>query len=176
MPAVRVWDPLVRLCHWLIAVGVLLAWLSREGTGLLSDSHEAIGYGVLACLTLRLIWLIFSPSPFARLSGFSVAPAKVIPYLREFMRGQAPRHLGHNPLASCMALTLWLLLALISLSGWLYTTDRFWGLEWVGQTHLYSTYALLALLPVHLIGVVVSSIMHRENLVLAMLTGNKRHD
>ena len=174
MAKVRVWDRVVRFCHWLIALGVLLAWWSRNGDSALGRWHEEIGYLVLATLTLRLAWLGLARNPWSRLSSFLCGPSAALTYLLKMLRHQAPRHLGHNPLGGWMVVGLWSLLALICLSGWLYTTDRFWGIEWVEQAHAFSTYALLALLPLHLLGVLASSLLHRENLVTAMVSGDKR--
>lgn len=48
---VRVWDPLVRLTHWGIALAVLVnGVLLRDG----DIAHIWIGYGALALLLLRL--------------------------------------------------------------------------------------------------------------------------
>jgi cytochrome b len=59
-------------------------------------------------------------------------------------------------------------------SGWLYTTDRFWGVEWVEELHEGLSNLLFALAGVHIVGVVFASWRHRENLVAAMLHGHKR--
>lgn len=67
-----------------------------------------------------------------------------------------------------------LLVAAICASGWMMTTDAYWGVAWVQKAHEFLTDSLLALLALHVGGVVVASVRHRENLVLAMLTGRKR--
>ena len=61
-----------------------------------------------------------------------------------------------------------------SLSGWLYTTDAFWGIAWVERIHVSSAYLLLALAALHVAGVIFTSIRQRENLIAAMLHGRKR--
>ena len=61
-------------------------------------------------------------------------------------------------------------------SGWLYTTDRYWGIEWVEQTHLWLTYLLFTLAALHITGAIVESLRHRENLIASMMHGNKRAD
>jgi cytochrome b len=66
------------------------------------------------------------------------------------------------------------LLAVITASGWLATTDDYWGIAWVMNLHLYATWALLALLPLHIAGAVHASRQHHENLVASMLHGRKR--
>ena len=63
---------------------------------------------------------------------------------------------------------------LVSASGWLAITDRYWGVEWVQDLHQWLADLLLALAALHVAGVVYSSLRHGENLVGAMLTGRKR--
>lgn len=73
-----------------------------------------------------------------------------------------------------------MLVALLSLtlisgvSGWMQITVRFFGVAWVQVLHTWSSYALLALAVVHILGVVVVSILQRQNLVVAMFTGKKK--
>ena len=76
-------------------------------------------------------------------------------------------------LGAWMVLTLLATTALASLSGWLYTTDQFWGVEWVEQMHSVFGHAFIPLVALHLCGVAYTSWRHRENLVKSMLTGDK---
>jgi cytochrome b len=73
-----------------------------------------------------------------------------------------------------MIVALLAMLAGICITGWLYTTDRFWGVAWVGELHEGLTDVLIGLVMLHILGVVFTSIRQRENLVKAMLTGTKR--
>jgi cytochrome b len=73
-----------------------------------------------------------------------------------------------------MILALLLLLIIVAGSGWLSETDAYFGVAWVDRLHHYSAHVLLVLVGLHLTGVAVSSWLHRENLVLAMITGRKR--
>jgi cytochrome b len=60
------------------------------------------------------------------------------------------------------------------LSGWLYRSDRFWGDETVELVHRWLAWTMVGLVVVHVIGVLVVSRRHRENLVVAMIDGRKR--
>ena len=62
----------------------------------------------------------------------------------------------------------------IAATGFMMTTDAFWGAEWVEDLHEGLVYATLGLIVLHVAGVVVSSLEHGENLVKAMITGRKR--
>lgn len=167
---VRVWDPLVRIGHWMLAPGIALAWLTRAGGG---AWHERIGYVALAVVAVRVAWGWLG-SAHARFADFVRSPAATLHYGRRMLAGREPRHIGHNPLGGWMIVALLCVTALASLSGWLYTTDRFWGVEWVETLHATLADALLALAAAHVAGVAFSSWRHGENLVAAMVHGRKR--
>lgn len=165
----RVWDALVRILHLGFITGVAAAWFTRHASG---PWHEWIGYAVMAALALRLPWGFAGP-PSAQFRRFVLGPAATLRYAHRLAGGHAPRYLGHNPLGAWMILTLLLLLAIITFSGWLSTTDRYWGIAWVMNLHLWSTWALLGLVPLHVAGAIHASIRHRENLIAAMIHGRK---
>lgn len=73
-----------------------------------------------------------------------------------------------------MIVALLVMLALSGGSGWLMTTDWFWGVDWVEQLHEIAANLTVVLVLAHVSGVILSSVAHRENLVLAMITGRKR--
>ena len=61
-----------------------------------------------------------------------------------------------------------------AVTGFLMTTDTFWGVEWVENTHEAAVYLTGATIALHVAGVVFASIEHGENLAKSMLTGRKR--
>lgn len=167
---VRVWDPLVRIFHWSLAAGFLVAWLSAEEWEAL---HLWAGYAAAGLVAFRLLWGLVGPRS-ARFGQFVKAPAGVRAYLGAMLRGRERRHLGHNPAGGAMIVALLGGLAGLCLTGWLYTTDAFWGVEWVEAAHETLANLLLALVGLHLAGVLWASLRHRENLARAMVTGRKR--
>ena len=62
----------------------------------------------------------------------------------------------------------------LAFTGWLYTTDRFWGDETVERVHVALAWTIVVLAVLHVAGIVIASVRHRENLVVAMATGDKR--
>lgn len=171
MPAtVAVWDPLVRVLHWSLVATVAAAWLTRHGGG---AWHEGLGYASAAILALRVAWGFAGPRR-ARFADFVRGPAATLDYARAVIAGRAPRHLGHNPLGGGMIVALIGTVAAADLTGWLYTTDRFWGVAWVEDLHEAISNALLALVAAHVAGVVLVSRRQRENLAAAMVHGRKR--
>jgi cytochrome b len=69
---------------------------------------------------------------------------------------------------------LLLLLMVSTITGWMATTVRFFGVPWVEDTHGYVSDAVMVLVIVHVLGVLVMCVLQRENLVRAMITGWKR--
>lgn len=166
---IKVWDPLVRIFHWSLVVAFATAFLVTDSARI----HEGAGYVVLALLSIRLIWGVVG-SKHARFTDFVKRPETVLAYLHALKTKHAKRYLGHNPAGGAMILALMGAIVIVAGSGWLSITDRFWGVGWVTDLHEFASYATLGLIGIHVTGVVVSSMMHRENLVLAMITGRKR--
>ena len=73
-----------------------------------------------------------------------------------------------------MVLTLMAATVTTSLTGWMMTMSAYFGVDWVESAHSISAHGLLLLVFVHVGGVILASIRHRENLVVAMITGRKR--
>ena len=166
---VRVWDPAQRILHWGLVISIALAWWAGEGQLAL---HIRLGYVALAIVVFRIAWGLFG-SRYARFSDFVFGPRQVLGYAKRIVAGQEERHLGHNPLGGWMVLLLLACLAVVCVSGFLYTTDAFWGVEWVEEMHRVSAWTLVGLIAVHVSGVIFTSIRHRENLVTAMFSGRK---
>jgi len=166
----RVWDPAQRILHWGLVVAVALAWWAGEERPSL---HIAAGYVVIAIVVARTAWGLFG-SRYARFSDFVHGPRAVFDYARQIARRREQRYLGHNPLGGWMIVALLLCLAVVCASGLLYTTDYFWGMGWLEQTHRISAWMLVALIGLHLAGVIFTSLRHGENLVRAMFSGRKR--
>jgi cytochrome b len=165
----RVWDPFVRLFHWSLVAAFAAAWVTAEETARL---HEVLGYAIVALIGLRLAWGAVGPRH-ARFENFVRGPGAVARYLRDAVQGRAPRHLGHNPAGAAMILALVAGLVTVAGTGWAMTVPGFGG-EALKEVHEVAASAMLVLVAGHVLGVVASSLAHRENLVLAMLTGNKR--
>lgn len=168
-PALRVWDRPVRLLHWLLAAAVATAWCTDEHR---LAVHQAAGYVALGAVAARVAWG-FLGNAAARFGGFVRSPGATWRYAAQVWRGREPRYLGHNPLGGWMAVALLLGVAATGATGWLYTTDAFWGLAWLDLLHRGLAWTVAALVALHLAGVCFTSLRHRENLVRAMVSGRK---
>jgi cytochrome b len=168
-PTIPVWDRVVLLFHWSTVSLVLVAFFTTDDARWL---HEATGYAVLALLALRIIWGIIG-TRHALFVSFLAGPRAVLRYVLLLYEGRAPRYVGHNPAGGAMIAVLLVLLGIVAGSGWLSETDTYFGVPWVDHLHHISAHLLLVLIGLHLAGVFVSSWLHQENLVLAMITGRK---
>jgi cytochrome b len=166
---VKVWDAFVRIAHWSLVVSVSTAWLTRHSDNLW---HEWLGYAALAIVVLRIIWGLIG-STHARFGDFVRTPAATLTYTKALIGHREPRYLGHNPLGAWMIVALLATVALLGVTGWLSTTDAYWGIAWVADSHEALSDFLLVLIALHVVGVVFSSLRHHENLVKAMITGRK---
>ena len=169
-PDIPVWDLFVRMFHWSQVALIGVAWLTEDGPKWL---HEDAGYVLAALLAARIVWGVVGPRH-ARFSDFVRGPRAVLRYLGDLARGQARRHLGHNPAGGAMIVALLLAVAATILTGWLQTTDMFWGSSGMEVVHEGAAILVLVLAALHVAGVIVESLRHRENLVGAMVTGRKR--
>ncbi len=97
--------------------------------------------------------------------------AAVSRHIRELLSGQVSVHAGHNPLGQYAVYAIWLLIALLVLTGWLSRTDAYWGEDWPVTAHLVLSYLLQGMLVVHLLAVLMMSILQRRSLIRAMLRG-----
>ena len=167
---IAVWDRFVRLAHWTLAATVIGAWLTRHSAG---RAHDWLGYAALIILAARLLWGIRG-SHHARFRSFVRAPRATWRYAKQFLIHSEPRHVGHNPLGAWMIIALIVSVVSVSATGWLFTTDAYWGVEWVAELHEWLSDILVALVVLHVAGVVLASVRHRENLVAAMVHGRKR--
>ena len=167
---VAVWDRLVRVLHWGLLLALIVSWL---GTFAWPGVHQPAGYVALALVALRLLWG-FAGGRYARFGQFVRGPRATRAYALAVLRRREPRHVGHNPLGAWMILALLGCVCALALTGWLYTSDRYWGDERVEWLHLALAWGLLALALLHVAGVLYTGWRQRESLLLAMLTGRKR--
>lgn len=169
-PRTLIWDLPTRAFHWLLAAAFAGAYLTAEGERL-RDVHLLLGYTAVGLVAFRLLWGLIG-TRYARFASFPLSPRAVIDYLKS-LRTWSPRHyFGHNPAGSWAIIALLALIATTAATGWAVTMDI--GPDWLDDVHEAIANATLALVGLHVAAVIVSSLLHRENLVRAMLTGYKQ--
>ncbi len=196
------WDPVVRLTHWGIAVAVLANALVTKGGSL---THVSLGWLVMALLLLRLVWGVLGPAE-ARFSAFPPNPVAAARHLRHVLAGQVGHYPSHNPAGALMVYAFWAALAVVTATGLFLTggatpmqvaaekaavasgdwsalirdsdgesSDEDKGLRHTAEeVHDVAANLLLFLAALHVAGVVVESRAMRRNLVAPMLLGERR--
>lgn len=165
---VKIWDTFVRIFHWTVVASFFAAWFVTSDP----DIHETAGYLLLVMVFLRLAWGVVGTGS-ARFETFVRGPRRVGVYLLAIGRGHPRRYLGHNPAGAAMIISLITSLLITTLSGMAMKTTAFWGSELVEAIHGLAADVTVGLAVLHVAGVLAASISHRENLVLAMITGTK---
>ncbi len=177
---VKVWDLPVRLFHWLLVTAFFLAYFTEDE---LMTIHVWAGYTVLGLVLFRIIWG-FVGTRYARFSSFLCSPSGAFAYLKDVLLLRAKRYLGHNPAGAMMIVLLLIGVFMTAVTGIIaYAADEGAGPlagivtrngELWEEVHELSADFTLFLVFLHVAGVVVESLLHRENLVKSMIDGNKR--
>jgi len=164
-----VWSVPIRLLHWSLAA-IVFYNLFFNASG--EKPHRTAGYAAAGLVGLRALYALLAAGGRWPLPRWSDLRAHV----GAMVRGEPIRHARHNPLGAAMALTMWALVLGLALSGWVSRWDRFWGEDWPIEIHSYLSLALQICVALHVLGVAASSLLERQNLVLAMITGRKQLD
>jgi cytochrome b len=181
---VKVWDLPIRLFHWTLVIGVAAAYISAKYR--FSDVHVLVGYALCVLILARVSWGI-AGTKYARFTSFCFPFSETAIYLRTMLHGKPRHYVGHNPAGALMVFTMLALLTLIFLTGLAtlgaidfdgplsalanYLSDEASFL--IRHLHAWLVNIGIALVALHLAGVMWGSVQHRENLVKAMITGNK---
>ena len=169
---ILVWDAPTRVFHWVLALSFAGAFVTAESERF-RDVHVVLGYTVLGLVAFRLVWGVLG-TRYARFASFAFGPRDVVAYLKSLL-ALRPRHfLGHNPAGSVAIYALLALALLTGVTG--YANYNEIGGGWLEDLHEGAANAMLAVVFVHIAGVVVSSLLHRENLARSMVTGYKSGD
>lgn len=167
--SILVWDAPVRVFHWLMVLSFAGAWLTAE-----RDAwrlvHVTLGYTMAGLVAFRIVWGLVG-TRYARFSDFVRGPASVLSYFRGLLRGRPGHYLGHNPAGALTILAFLVMTVILAGTGW--ATYHAVGGEAMEELHEVFANLMLVIVGVHVAGVLVSSWVHRENLVGAMVNGRK---
>ena len=167
--AVRVWDLPTRLFHWSLVASFATAFLTAESEKL-RDIHVIAGYALAGLIAFRLLWG-FVGGAHSRFADFLPTPRKVIDYVKSLMSGKPQHYVGHNPAGAVAIFALLALGVTAAASGWAVYEDM--GGNFMEELHEVASNGMMAVVAIHIAGVIVSSWLHKENLVRAMITGWK---
>ena len=164
-----VWDLPTRAFHWLLAIAFVGAYFTAESERL-RDLHMLMGYSAAGLVAFRLLWGILG-TRYARFTSFPLSPRAVVAYLKSLLT-LSPRHyFGHNPAGSWAVIGMLVLITLTAATGWAQAVEV--GPRWVEDLHEGLANMTIAVIVVHVVAVLLSCVLHRENLVRAMVSGYK---
>lgn len=179
--AAMVWDLPLRLYHWALVLLFVVAYVGGSRLGYYG-LHKSAGYGILGLLVFRLIWGFVGPEP-ARFASFIKGPAAALGHLKELLRRQHRPLPGHNPMGGWAVVAILALVLVQTVSGLFATTFDYEGplarllpdagQDMMARLHAFNMNLLLVLLAIHLLGIAVTSVLGRENLVASMIHGRK---
>ncbi len=167
---VLIWDLPLRVFHWSLALAFAGAYALGESERW-RNVHVALGYAAVGLICFRLVWGL-AGTRYARFRSFAFTPAEAWRYLSNLLQGRPAHYVGHNPAGSWAIFGLLALGLATGLSGWLLYGSI--GGEALEDAHEFLANAWFALVVAHVVAVIASSILHRENLPRTMLTGYRR--
>lgn len=168
---VPLWDPLVRLFHWSIALIFIANYFFNEAG---DDWHQWLGYVAVGWLLVRFVWG-FVGSGAARWADFFPTPARLSAHVNALRTGQAYHRLGHSPVGALVMILMMTGILMLGITGYmLEEIDYFWGVQWVEDLHEWIANAVMALVVVHVSAALLESYRLKENLPLSMVTGKRR--
>lgn len=180
----KVWDPLLRGFHWLLAGAVVCGWvLGKFGPDVMTV-HFWCGYVVAGLLAFRVVWGLVGPRS-ARFTHFVQGPRAVGAYARHLFERRPSYWPGHNPMGAMAVIAMLLTLAVQIGTGLVSDPDDFVNVgplasnvapeirsAAVGWHHLGAT-VVLVLVVLHIGFVLFYHLWKRENLIRPMVDGWK---
>lgn len=170
MKRILVWDIPTRIGHWLLVTAFVLSFITGDSEAQ-RLYHVATGYAVAGILAFRVFWGI-AGTRYARFASFLFSPREVVAYLGGLLKGKPSHWLGHNPAGSYAIFTL-MLLGFATVASGIADYAEIGG-EWMETAHDVLSYIMLGMVVFHVLGVIVGSWAHHENLVRSMFNGYKQ--
>ena len=168
-----VYDLPTRLFHWVFA-GLFVTAFTIAST---AEHSPVFPWHMLAGLTmglaviLRVLWGVFG-TRHARFASFRLSPAALVGYFKGLFSGGQRPEADHNPASSWVAIVLMGLALGLGATGYLMTSTG--NPEAYEEVHELLANTFLAVVLLHIGGVVLHSIRHRDGFALSMVDGHKQ--
>ena len=132
--------------------------------------YHMIAGGLLAALVVfRIVWG-FTGTHYARFESFELKPARLTGYFRAMFGGGTEKWAGHNPASSWAAVVMIALAAGLAITGLLMVN----GHKQYEDFHELLANAFLAVVLLHVAGVIVHVLRHRDGFPRSMFDGRKQ--
>lgn len=168
-----VYDLPTRFFHWLFAGLFVAAYLIANT----ADESPIFPYHMLAGLmlgvvvVLRVIWGLVG-TRHARFTSFALNPRALFGYFKGIFTGEKRLWAGHNPASSWAAIIMMGLALGLGVTGYLMTSSG--NREAYEELHELFANTFLAVVLLHVAGVVLHVVRHRDGFPLSMVDGHKQ--
>ena len=177
---VRIWDLPTRVFHWVLAVLVVVCYLSGDNGRF--DIHIPAGQALLVLVLARVLWGIVGSEP-SRFRAFIRPLREVAAYVRTLGKRAPGYHPGHNPLGGLSVVAMLAVLLLQAGLG-IFAVDvdgfnegplsflvSYDAAREAAELHGDVVDVLLVLIGLHLAAILFYRLFKRERLVKPMATG-----
>jgi cytochrome b len=180
----KVWDLPIRVFHWLLVLSIIGLFVTGKIGGNWMEWHTKLGFFTLGLIAFRIVWG-FVGGFHARFINFVRGPGTVWRYFMSVLGKSAHEsHLGHNPMGALSALALLAAVGFQAVSG-LFADDEILlqgpyasmvpssVSSWFTKMHHLNSNLIIGLVVLHVCAIVFYHFVKKENLVKAMITGEK---
>ncbi len=170
-----IWSLPTRVFHWLFALLILLAFLTEDDD--LLNYHAVIGYALLILLAFRFFWGYLGPK-YSKFKDFPMSMGEVKEFIANIFEREQ-RYVGHNPLASYVMIGILVVVFLTIITGVLtlgiqegkgvlssLNSTFFKEMELFEEIHEFLSGLLIALIVMHLLGVLSDRLLHSKHKTL----------
>jgi len=181
----KIWDPVIRLWHWVLVIVVVAGWSFGEFMSFSNiEWHFYCGYTVLGLMAFRIFWGFVGPAP-VRFGALFPSPVRIFDYAKRLGSREPSGTRGHNPLGALAVLAFIVLLSAQAASGLFIESDDFFEsgplAQFVAESvsdrltwwHKLIAKLILILVCLHVAAIFYYLLWKKENLVKPMLSGWK---
>lgn len=167
-----VYDIPMRLFHWLFA-GLFISAFFIAKT--IDDDSPTFSYHMLAGLLLSFIVLLrilwgFLGAKYSLFSSFALHPKDLFSYFTGILSGDKRKWVGHNPASSWAAIMMMILAIGLGTTGFLMSRGYKESFE---DLHELLANGFLVVALMHITGLALHAVRHRDGLIFSMFNGTK---
>lgn len=169
-----VYDVPTRFFHWLFAGLFLTAFFigkTVDNESLLFTYHMLAGITMVFLVLLRIVWGIFG-TRHAKFKNFALNPFDMLKYFKGILSGDKTKWAGHNPASSWAGIVMMLLALGLGFTGYMMTSGSGFK-EDFEDIHELLANAFIVVVILHVLGIVLHTLRHREMIGLSMIDGRK---
>lgn len=168
-----VYDLPTRVFHWIIAILFMATFIIGKAVD--DESAQFYIHGILGIIlafviSLRIFWGLIG-TKHARFSNFPLSLIKLKHYFLDILSNNEKRWAGHNPASSWMAIIMFIMGISLGISGVMMTSGA--ESELIEEIHELLAHGFIALVILHLTGIALHTIRHKEAIALSMINGKK---